>query len=335
MKRRILGSLLSVVAAIAIMACNLPSTRTAPGSSPQTPGAALVPAVKPTWPTKEEAKKINESVDEKAVAAMDAFVLLTIDDENRENQLQGFVLAIKMALHELYYDTDLSVKKHPSEDPGFYKTLVEFKDRIGSSQTGVFTAADMRSLFYYQELANYADHNVSPLGLFSVSQTGGYTRAQGTWVMQGEKLAKPINLAKIDCWRSDGACTVTDSELQPPSKDGGSAYITSDTSEWEIKSWSSTRVVAEKTTVCRRLVLTLDMAAKQVYHVATDLTPEGCESLGKLAAPRITTLVDSTKVERAHYEEIRAELSRVSKAPYRELKELLTPPTNEKATEKR
>jgi len=303
--------------------CGAVGNKTAPSDS-----LATAPvAVKPRWLTQPEVDKLNMDGDKKEVDALDAFVLIAHDENNREERLQGAVVMIKMALHDLYYDVDLSIRKHPSEDPAFYRSLVEFKERIGSPQAGIFTTGDMSDLFYYQQLMKYVDHNVSPLGLFRVSQTGGLTRAVGTWVIQGEKLASPINLATIDCWRTDGTCTITDAELRPPSKDSGSAYLTSNTSHWNITSWSDNRVMAEQTTVCRRLVLTLDVAAKQAYHVATDLTAEGCPVIGKLTAPRVTTLVKSSEVERRHYDEIRAELGRVSRAPYADLKRLLSAPS--------
>lgn len=245
-RQRVIRALLSLLI-ISSISCSASDGKAEPSNNI----TSAPPARQPRWLTKEEGEKLNKGGEKKDVDALDAFVLMTLGDDNREQKLQGTIVAIKMALHDLFYDVDLSARKHPADDPAFYRTLVEFKERIGSPQAGIFTAADMSSLFYYQQLSKYVDHNVSPLGLFSVSQTGGYTRAIGTWEIKGEKLASPINLARIDCWQADGTCTITDAELKPPSKEGGAAYLTSDTTHWDIKSWQLKRLVREWAGIAR------------------------------------------------------------------------------------
>jgi hypothetical protein len=286
------------------------------------------PAVAPTWLTQAQADRLN--ADAKAAESADVFtVFASTMGETAAMRAKGVTAAalmVKTALHRLYYAVDLTVLKHPSEDRLFYDALVEFERRAGLTVDGVFTLGEFDALSYFGKLADYVGSQTQPLASRRITHIvgSGYIHASGTWVIQGDQIADPINSSEIGCWKEWGNCISADASVPPPSRGDvtGPSYLKVNTSYWEITSWSETRVVAEQKSLCRRNVLTIDEKAQQAFQVQTDLNEKGCTDLiGALPVPRLSTLEDGWKVGLAHYKEARALLKTVSKFPFDQLEQ--------------
>lgn len=276
------------------------------------------PAVRPQWLTERELQRIERDPD--AFKSLDAFVGFAGagTPADRTRRVTAGVLTAKVMLHDLYYQVDLSVTGHPADDPAFHRALSEFERRAGLKVDGIFTGAEFDKLQYYSTLAHYLRTHTSPLKFKQVSHQPGYIHAEGSWVIQGDESAYPMNVTDIDCWKEFRNCIIADAHVTTPRDgDSGSSYVSVDTSYWEITSWSETRVVAEQSGLCRRNVLTVDEQAKQVFQVQTDLNAADCKDLiGPMSKPRMTTLEDGVKVGLAHYNAVREAVKRVSNFPF-------------------
>ncbi len=311
-----------------VLICVVAVLASATTSAAQSPSPTFPPAVKPKVLSQAERQRLSKDRD--AAKSTDVFVALSTDGKatttaERQTAFAGVALLLKVLLHGLYYPVDFGVAAHPSEDAPLHAALSEFEQRAGLQVDGVFTLGEFEELSYYAALSGYVQAGTRPLNAKMIGHAPGYMFAEGTWVIQGERIANPVNSNRINCWRDLKMCIVSEGHVNPPSRggvsSGSSLYV--DTSYWDITSWSDTRVVAEMKATCRRNVLTLDETAKQVFQVQTDTNGEGCgKLLEPLKAPRMTTLEDGFKVGTAHYDEMLTLVKKVSKFPFSEFERL-------------
>ena len=244
------------------------------------------------------------------------------EGESRDRLVRGTALLLKSMLHRLYYEVDLSVAKHPADDPDFYTALSEFERRADLDVDGTFSGSDAERLQFLSSLANYTDLDAHASATKGVYSSGGNIFGMGVWVVQGDKDPVSNHVVSVECWRRSGLCIAAVARLGTPSLLFPDSSLTVGTNYWDITSWSDTRVEAERTLSCHRSVLTLDAATEQAYEVQTPLSKghEIC-ARGELPTPRVLTLEGGADVRRRHRKETRTLLSKVSKFPYATLEE--------------
>ena len=263
----------------------------------------LPPPVIPEWFTVadlEQMAKPFENDDEASEAFfndLDFFVMAAaaLPDETRADTVAGSVLMVKYNLHRLYYDVSFDKTAHPAEDPEFYRTLATFEQRAGLNVDGMFTLGE------YTRLAFLAEVESEPAIRTSIKfVTGGdsYASAKGTWALQGERIAYPVNRSNVVCWRADGSCTVFTANVLLPDRDRVSGLLLmTDSTYYDIVGWTESQVVARSSTSCRQTTLTVNWKAEQVHMVSTDVSKDGCPVVGPLTKPRLATLEDNAPVE--------------------------------------
>lgn len=87
-------------------------------------------------------------------------------------------------------------------------------------------------------------------------------RVTGTWVIEGEKQAFPLQTTEIFCIRGEKQCTAASSQIM-----SGDQMIV-DLSFYEVASWEKGRVVLiDSSPGCVEYVYTIDSASKVAYGV--------------------------------------------------------------------
>jgi hypothetical protein len=125
----------------------------------------------------------------------------------------------------------------------------------------------------------------------------GFLIAEGIWTMEGDdKIATPINVSRIECYRNDGMCTDYRANLMNVS---GTVFLNQASDIYEIRSWDSRQIIAVAEGECRTLELRIDTGTETVMSVATNNPGQtSCgETAGLLPKPRIARLIASKEHE--------------------------------------
>lgn len=330
-RRGLLPIALVVTATIAAACSNA-----APPSGSSTSGGGVgdFPApVKPQWLTKadiEQMAKPFEKSTEKLDALfsdLDFFVLMaaTAKGESRSDTIAGSVLLVKYYLHRLFYSVSFDKVLHPADDPEFYTTLAKFERRAGLNVDGKFTVGESTRLRFLADVESEPEIRTTRR-LVNGSDT--YASAEGTWVLQGEDIAYPVNRSQIQCWRADGRCIVFTANLALPGgrQDDASGFLLmTDVEYYDIVEWGRNQMQARTSSSCRQITLTVNWATEQVHTVATDISKEGCPMVGPLTKPRIATLESGDPIEQ-FFKTRREMVQRVSNSPLERMRSLLPAP---------
>ena len=156
---------------------------------------------------------------------------------------------------------------------------------------------------------------------------GQYASASGTWTLQADTIAYPVNRTEIWCWRPDLTCSIFTANVALPREDGlaGTATLLTDVQHYDVTRWTASEVQARARSDCRQTVVTINGETKQVYEVTTDLTKEGCSLLGPMDKLKVATLEDSSAIIRKAYEVRKAPARTVSNSPMQRIRELMQP----------
>lgn len=144
----------------------------------------------------------------------------------------------------------------------------------------------------------YAGGGYEKISIFpDAPESSGYLFAEGIWTIDGDdKIATPINVSKIECWRQDGACTDYRANLMNV---GGTVFLNQDRDRYVIRSWTNEQIVAVAEGECRTLELRIDPVAETVMSVATNNPGQtNCaQATGLLPKPRISRLIATKEHE--------------------------------------
>ena len=202
-----LGGAVLILAAV-ISGCRDPSVADPPAVVP----TSSIPApVEPKWLTTDDLEKVDEA----AIDEIDVFVLMSSAAleagsdtakaaSDRDEALTAVVLMTKYLLHQLFYEVSFDTNLHPADDPRFYNALVMFEQNAGLSVDGTFSFAEFGRLSYLAGLET--EQRITLPFKFVRGNGSTYVTATGTWVLQGEQIAYPLNTSEITCRRSDGLC---------------------------------------------------------------------------------------------------------------------------------
>mgnify|MGYP003381761178 CR=1 FL=1 len=107
-----------------------------------------------------------------------------------------------------------------------------------------------------------------------------YVSAKGTWVIDGERQAAPLQTTEIICEREFMRCTSATAQV-----DGRSLHVNLDT--YEIAGWEKTRIVFVDTApTCADYIFTIDFSTKAVSGLRKKKpngpsVPADCNTLDK------------------------------------------------------
>lgn len=294
--------------------------------------AALPPPVKPEWLTKADLERAVKALGNDAdkqnafVSELDFFVLMSADSagetRSRHDAVAAGVLLVKYSLHRFFYPVSFDKTQHPADDPDFYRTLVMFERRAGLKVDGKFTVGESQRLAFLASLEGEPEITAGPK---LVHGSATYAMAEGTLVIQGDRIANPVNHVEIRCVRDDSGCDLFMAEVSLPEEHRsnlGSPQLTTYTEHYDITEWNRDELRARTATSCRQIVLTLNWVTDQVHTVATDLSKEGCPSIGRLNKPRLVTLEDGFTTTKKFYESRRELLRGVSDSPLERVRSL-------------
>jgi hypothetical protein len=94
--------------------------------------------------------------------------------------------------------------------------------------------------------------------VFTDSWDRGYVSAEGTFVIDNDRQAFPLQITKMQCYRDDKACTVAMAEV------GFGNTLNLELSTQAISLWNSTTIHIRTDATCVEYIYTIDRANKRV-----------------------------------------------------------------------
>ena len=216
-------------------------------------------------------------------------------------------LMVSVFLRDLYYTP------YVEGEDDISRAVAAFQRDLGATTTGEITMGQWEELnrraIRRHDTPVYAgfNTNVYKVGDWSVNATG-------TWIIENDKIANPVNTAEIECDKERGTCELIQASIIVPSLESSdNAYnLTLDTQTYKIISWTDNEVISRpySTDECRSTVLTINTASEEVYEITRNNNQEECKfgdlfELPPLEQPRITRLVEGFDTTFAFWKERR------------------------------
>jgi|SRR5438034_3337142 len=227
-------------------------------------------------------------------------------------------LNIKLAMAKLLWPVDLGVLKSPVNDPKFRDQIKALQAQMGVQVTGnlTFTQDVMLSnaaAMFYERRAHGGMQKI-----FFRNEDKNYIAAEGSLSMEG--MAFPINQAKIECFKSDKTCTVSQAEFDV---DGiGGQLLDVSTAVYEMREFSDTKVTAERIAPCGKATLAIDVKAETAKIVSVpNLISEPCLKIRSWMKKsdreriQVVTLVDPRDASTRFYDARKAEAEKLVYKP--------------------
>lgn len=107
-------------------------------------------------------------------------------------------------------------------------------------------------------------------GFYAESWEDGYVTASGTWELEGEALAAPVNHVEISCRREEGYCLEARAELFTQGNILGVA-----TDRRQIVSWTRDTIATRTDTSCGSYVMTISRGSESVNALEVNARSEG------------------------------------------------------------
>jgi hypothetical protein len=281
---------------------------------------ALPDPVEPEWLTESNLDQVLQA-GAGALNDLDYFVLssATATEDTRPDILAESVRLVKSNLHKLFYPVSFDKLLHPAQDAEFYATLASFERRAGLNVDGKLSVSEAKRLAFLANLQFEPD--IATARRKIVHGSNSLAGAEGTWTLQGEDIAHPVNRSQVQCWRAFAMCTVFTANIELPSAEStglAGLILTTEIDNYDVVEWRVNELRARAVGLCRESVLTVNWSTEQVYQIVTDVSGDGCPGAGfePLRAPRIATLESGDAIQ--EYLRARKEvLAAVSNAPVR------------------
>lgn len=188
----------------------------------------------------------------------------------------------------------LATMQYPRSDEG----INQFQQDLGAEPTGDLTLGQFQELSRRQIRLFDTEVYVGGFGnALDIFTAGPSLQVEGTWVLEGESIADPVNKSQLKCRRDRGVCSVVHAAVVIPRIDSndGTYMLEVSSEEFEIISWNTSQVIARTGRGCRSSILTININAKEVYEVTQNSSGEICDadplSLPALGKPRIARLL--------------------------------------------
>ena len=197
---------------------------------------------------------------------------------------------------------NLSYFPTPS-DSQLREAIKRFQRDIGQDQTGDLTVGQYGILHKRSDVVSGSKITISSSAvdwdkLFFFVSEPGYVSVSGTWVMDNDQLAYPINHSRIECTKSEGTCVINEVHIEIPSLDDkksvfGDEYRATQQipDTYKILSWSPSEIVFESPGECRTVQMTINTSTKEVFQVTRNSGGDCTFGIEKLKSPRVARLV--------------------------------------------
>lgn len=122
-------------------------------------------------------------------------------------------------------------------------------------------------------------------------------RVEGVWTIDGpDKIAAPINLSTIHCWRNDGYCDVRRTEIMPMR--AGPVMLNRD-DVYAVARWTPNEVRATAGDGCRSHEIRIDIPGNSVLEITTNAPGGSCDGVTGYAVeqPRIARMISGMELE--------------------------------------
>lgn len=152
---------------------------------------------------------------------------------------------------------------------------------------------DHPEAFIKPHAGSYAEIGMFP----DAPLTSGYLIAEGIWTIEGDdRIATPINVSRIECYRSNETCTDYRANLNNVS---GTVFLSQSSDTYIIRSWDSRQIVAVAEGECRNIELKIDYVVKTVMSVtANNPGQTTCtEITGLMTKPRVSRLISGQELD--------------------------------------
>lgn len=216
-----------------------------------------------------------------------------------------FGLMVSMQLRDMYYTP------YVEAEDDIRKAVSAFQRDIGAKATGELTMGQWEELD--RRVTRRHDSPIYAGGYVSVHRFEDYSvSASGTWIIENDQIAYPVNTAEIECYKEQKTCQLIQASIIVPSlEDSDDSYnLTLDTQTYEIISWTDNEVISRpyRTDKCRSTILTINTVSQEVYEITRNNNQEECKfgdlfELPPLEQPRITRLVDGFDTTYAFWQE--------------------------------
>ncbi|WP_033070127.1 hypothetical protein [Thalassospira australica] len=206
-------------------------------------------------------------------------------------------IAEEKKLSSSFFDTALIINLskllffEPSEEQKI-QAVKAFQKSIGNKADGVLTMGQFEELG--RRATRSTDTPVYPSTFgedIRVYIETDFAIAEGTWIIEGQRIAYPINHSKITCRKYSGVCEVVQADVAVPNLDenSNSYSLHLSTENYEVISWSMDEVVSQSVGECRKTLMTMSKSSGEVFQVTSNVGKEGCEIGGLLALPQLET----------------------------------------------
>lgn len=280
--------------------------------------------------TADEAAAAAETARLNALPLEQAFAELY--DDTLEVPVEAFYWLARKSLADLYYPIDLRTPFQPLSDAETMDVIRQFETRIGVEPDGILTLGEYSQLQSYAEISSLTRLHIG--GVLSVSTIGDSVFATGTWKLETELSAYPINHSEISCFIPDGVCTdkftqVDSLRLRDGEVTTNSYKVFSGEDTYQIDKWEGGVLEASSTGGCRRVKLTINTNTELVSQTTEDADRLGCElvfsgeRLPLINGVRVAVLRDSFQTQWDHFESIRSQIEPFQGSMFDQLKTLM------------
>jgi hypothetical protein len=214
---------------------------------------------------------------------------------------------VDVPLFNLFYLGELPVTATPKARDAAVR---KFQHDIDAAQTGELTFGQLMELGRRSLRVKENEIALSLLEPKIHKFDDWVLVSNGTWIIEGDTIARPINTSTIRCYRDYGTCFEASVYMEVPTfddVDADTAYYPDLTFEtYHIIKWTDAEVVAETESDCRVSTLSLNVKSNEVLEVTRNNSEAGCGipglfELPKLVQPRIARLVKGYDVSRAFF----------------------------------
>ena len=145
--------------------------------------------------------------------------------------------------------------------------------------------------------------------------------ARGTFIIEGDKPAYPLNIASYECYREWSYCNQSNVDIND---DGSIYYVTTFQTSLPILSWNDEEIVATGEGLCATTTLTINVKAKEVYAITRNNGNQSCAPMmTPLAKPQISKLVSGFNVSQDYFGKKRKEADGYRTKEYQEYLEAM------------
>ncbi len=204
----------------------------------------------------------------------------------------------------------------------------QFQQDLGEKVTGELTLRQIGELGKRKARLYETPVNLPTFTKINIYSDDGYVSTEGTWVLEGEQIAWPIQTTKITCRRDTRECVEITARLTVPGvdEDGDSYMLHVDSRSWSVLSWDSNQIIARDPGRCRTAVLTVGLQSQEVYEITSNNEGKECSESPlrglSLEKPRMARLVAGYELSTNFWEVRRkSHLDYISSSFLEELKE--------------